>query len=186
MPRPAHRPSQRVVILDAVLTHLRSEGAPTVSLEAAARAAAVSKAGLMYHFATKEALVRALVDRVVDGHERELGALLDGDVDRAPASARLTAYLTWALTTEHDTVELIMLSDPKLWEQMTNRWSERLSPWLDVPADTPQPERSRLQAVRLIADGSWFADASGFLPIPADDRSALLESALRLLDRAPA
>lgn len=186
MPRPAHRPSQRTAILDAVLTHLRSEGVPTVSLDSAARAAGVSKAGLMYHFATKEALVAALVDRVVDGHVHELDALLDGAFDDAPTGARLTAYVRWALTTEHDAIELIMLGDPKLWEQMTDRWSERLSPWVDIPADTPQPQRSHLQAARLIADGAWFAGASGFLAVPAADREALLDSALRLLERGPA
>lgn len=181
MSRPAHRPNQGDAILDAVLAHLRTEGVLALSLDSAAKAAGVTKPGLMYHFRTKEALVTALVDRVIDGHERELGALLDGDLATAPAHARLAADARWALTSEHDAVELIMLSDPKLWDRMTDRWSERLTPWLAIPDDTPAPERAHLQAVRLLADGAWFADASGFLPVPEADRQALLDTALLLL-----
>lgn len=182
MSRPAHRPNQGDAILDAVLAHLREEGVLALSLDSAARAAGVTKPGLMYHFGTKEALISALVDRVIDGHERTLTTLLDDDPATAPANARLAAYVRWALTGTHDAVELIMLSDPKLWDRMSERWSERLVPWLDIPDGTPAPERTRLHAVRLLADGAWFADASGFLPVPTGDRAALLGTALRLLE----
>ena len=182
VPRPAHRPSQRDAILDAVLADLRTEGGLPLSLDSAARAAGVTKAGVMYHYGTKEALVSALVDRVMDGQERRLEALLDGDLATATIRARLAAYVRWALSAQHDVVELIMLSDPRLWDRMAERWSERLTPWLAVPDGTPAAERSRLQAVRLLADGVWFADASGFLPVPASDRRALLDTALHLLD----
>lgn len=182
MSRPAHRPNQRDAILDAVLADLRAEGGLALSLDTAARAAGVTKPGLMYHFGTKEALVSALVDRVMDGQEHRLEALLDGDLATAPVRARLGAYVRWALSAEHDAVELIMLSDPRLWDRMAERWSERLAPWLTVPDGTPAAERARLQAVRLLADGTWFGDSSGFLPVPASDRRALLDTALHLLD----
>jgi AcrR family transcriptional regulator len=68
MSLPAHRPSQREAILDAALVLLRDGG--TLSLESAARAAEVSKPGLMYHFPTKEALVGALIDHLMARYER--------------------------------------------------------------------------------------------------------------------
>lgn len=182
MPRAAHRPNQSETILDVVVEHLREEGVLALSLDSAARVAGVTKPGLMYHFGTKAALVSALVDRIVDGHERELGALLGRAPEEASARERHAAYVRWSLTTGHDTVELIMLTDPRLWDRMTERWSERLTPWLSIPDTTPQPERARLHAVRLLADGSWFADASGFLPVTEEDRAALLDTALRILD----
>lgn len=169
-----------------MLADLRAEGSLALSLESAARAAGVTKAGLMYHYATKEALVAALVDRVMDEQEQQLTALLDGDVSTAPARARLAAYARWALTGAHDAVDLIMLGDPKLWDRMVERWSERLSPWLAIPDEAPGPERARLQAVRMLADGVWFADASTVLPIPEGDRAALLDTALHLLEAGDA
>lgn len=180
MPRAAHRPSQRSAALDAALTLLRDGG--TLSLDSAARAAGISKPGLMYHFPTKEALVAALVDHLIDGYEHELEALLPAGDEPPTGRARLEAYLRWAVDYEHDAADLVILSDPRLREPMTARWVERLRVWVDVPPDVPDDERVRLHTVRLLADGCWFADATGILPVPDADRPMLLATALRLLD----
>lgn len=180
MTLPAHRPSQREAILDAALVLLRDGG--TLSLESAARAAEVSKPGLMYHFPTKEALVGALIDHRMARYECELAALLPaGRTDLGPHD-RIAAYVRWALTTQHDSADLVMLSDPRLRDRMTTRWADQLEAWLDVPAHLPDDDRARLNAARLLADGCWFADASGVLPVPAADRPALLAVALSLVE----
>ncbi|GAA3388776.1 TetR/AcrR family transcriptional regulator [Cryptosporangium minutisporangium] len=176
-----HRPSQREAALDHALDLLRVGGA--LSLESAARAAGLSKPGLMYHFPTKEALITAMVDHLVDGYERELFALLPEPSVSTPTTAeRLTAYLRWALTSTHDAADLVILSDPKLRDRMIVRWTDRLRAWIEVPADLPAEHRARLHALRFIADGCWFADASNVLPLPAADRPALLAIALELLN----
>lgn len=59
-------------------------GGGTVSLESAARAAGLSRSGLLYHFSTKEALMMSLVDFVIDGYEKAL-------TDRAPLREALSA-----------------------------------------------------------------------------------------------
>ncbi|WP_107766859.1 TetR/AcrR family transcriptional regulator [Nocardioides terrigena] len=177
--KPAHRPSQRAAALDAALDLLRT-GA-RLSLDSAARAAGLSKPGLMYHFPTKEALVVALVDHLVDDHERTFVALLPGDGSDPSPRERIDAYLEWSVTHAHDAADLVALSDPGLREVMAARWAERFRPWLDVPTELPADERARLQAVRLLADGCWLADATDILPVPAEDRAALLATARRLL-----
>jgi hypothetical protein len=75
-----------------------------------------------------------------------------------------------------------MLSDPRLRDRMTARWADQFGAWLDVPAHLPDDDRARLNAARLLADGCWFADASGVLPIPAADRPALLAVAQSLVE----
>jgi AcrR family transcriptional regulator len=176
-----HRPSLREAALDSTLDVLRNGGA--VSLESAARAAGLSKPGLMYHFPTKEALISAMVDHLIDCYERQLLALLPRDGAVPPTTAeRLTAYLRWALTSTHDAADLVMLSDPKLRDRMIARWTDRLRVWIEVPADLPAEHRARLHALRFIADGCWFADASNVLPLPAADRPPLLSVALELLN----
>lgn len=176
----AHRPSQRTVILDAGLSFLREGGA--ISLDSVARAAGVTKPGLMYHFATKEALMSALVEHRLDDCERELAGLVPEPAGRTSVKERLAAYVRWAVDYEHDAADLLMLTDPRLRERMTKRWSERLRPWLEIPASVPEVDRARLTAVRLVADGCWFADVTGILPVPARDRAALLAAALDLLE----
>ena len=92
--RAAHRPSTRDAMLDAAERHLRDTG--QLSLASAARAAGVTKAGLMYHFATKEDLMSAVMDHVIDRYERELSDVL-AESGRAPDSGAETCEPPGAL-----------------------------------------------------------------------------------------
>ncbi len=180
---PKGRPSSAAAILDTAL-RLLDDGA-SVSLESVAQAAGLTKPGLMYHFPTKAALMDALVDHVVDTLEQALRTRLPVALDKASATERIRAYLQWSLEYPHRRSDLVMLSDPKLSDQMTVRWAERFQKWVQVPADTPAPERTRLHAARLLADGAWLAGTINTLPVPADDRTDLLRYALELLEGPP-
>jgi len=56
----------RTRVLDAAESIVTARGVAGLTLEAAARAAGVSKGGLLYHFASKEALLEALLGRMSD------------------------------------------------------------------------------------------------------------------------
>lgn len=58
MPRP---PAARTKVLDAYISLLCEEGERAATLEATATRAGVSKGGLLYHFASKEALAEAVI-----------------------------------------------------------------------------------------------------------------------------
>lgn len=60
------RPSSKESILDAAETIVVESGALHMTLDAVAERAGVSKGGLIYHFPSKEALLQAMVDRMVD------------------------------------------------------------------------------------------------------------------------
>jgi len=183
------RASSRSTILDCVVALIRSGG--TVSLESAARAAGLTKPGLMYHFPTKEALMTGLVDHVIDGYVRVFHAHLPAaEPDRDPAAPipvptpeqRLSAYVDWAFSAEIDQSDLVVFTDPRLRGHLTARWTERLQEWVDVPGDLPPERRARLLAARLIADGSWFADASGVLPLTGAERHSVWTVARDLIE----
>jgi len=55
------------LILDTTLTLLEREGGASITLDRIAAEAGLSKGGLLYHFANKEQLVDALVERAVSG-----------------------------------------------------------------------------------------------------------------------
>lgn len=178
-PRAAHRPSVREAMLAAAEAHLGADG--TLTLDSAARTAGVTKPGLMYHFATKEALLEAVLDRIAARYEREMLALIGArhgeeveDFTEVPAAARHLAYLEWAATAELSAADIVMVADPKLRVTLTERWQQQVERWLAVPENTPAAHHSRLLAVRLLADGLWFDRASGLLETaPADELIAL-------------
>lgn len=59
------RPSSRDKILEAASTLVAEHGVPQLTIEGVAVAAGVTKAGLIYHFKTRDELLAALVERMV-------------------------------------------------------------------------------------------------------------------------
>jgi AcrR family transcriptional regulator len=173
------RPSS-VEAIFAAARSLLDEGAP-ISLESVADRTGLTKPGLMYHFPTKSALMDGLVDHVARSAELQLSSRLDTPIEKASPRQRLRAYVQWAIEGPHERSDLAMFGDPRLVEQMTQRWTEHFSRWVDVPSDMPPADRTRLHAARLLADGAWLAQASGTLPLPDAEQPGVLALALDLV-----
>lgn len=185
--RPAHRPSAREAMLDAAEAHLGEGG--TLTLDSAARAAGVTKPGLMYHFATKEQLLAAILDRIAMRYEHELleqvAARHPGagdDLAAAPAAPRHLAYLDWACTAALSAADLVIFADPHLRVTLTERWQEQVETWLHVPVGVGPDRRARLLAVRLMADGLWFDRAAGLLDEVGEEAERLRSLATAMLE----
>ncbi|HIW90795.1 MAG TPA: TetR/AcrR family transcriptional regulator [Candidatus Corynebacterium avicola] len=189
-------------ILDGALALLNDavdgSGKGSVSLDSAAKQAGVTKPGLMYHFPTKEALMLALVDHVVDRWEEQLIAALGGPLEEAGPVDRIRAYAEFTLGTEFENSDIVMLADPRLRPALTARWGERIAPWVGLsPAAEKEPDSAsvsatydgldvevatRLHAVRLMADGAWLASATGVLDPGKGARADVLVLAREMLD----
>lgn len=92
--RPAEPSDARQRILDAAERIVQARGVPALTLEAAAREAGVSKGGLLYHFASKEALLAALLSRLAEQVAADFEAVLARE---PPHPARATrAVLAWS------------------------------------------------------------------------------------------
>ena len=136
MPRKAGRiPEEtRRALLDAAAAVIRTRGV-SASLDDIARAAGVSKGGLLYHFPAKDVLVRTLAQDLLDEFRTEVQAALD-PADTAPG--RLTrAYVRASLDTSYDevaireTIALIaqLISIPEIAELAradAERWEREL------------------------------------------------------------
>ena len=173
------RSNSRTEILDHALDVLRAGN--SLTLESAALQSGLTKPGLMYHFGTKEALMLALVDHVVDRYEAELTAVAGGGLSALSPTERVLAYLRWSLEGGFDASDLVMVADPRLRGSMIERWNQRIDPWIAVPVDLPVIERARLSTVRLIADGSWFSESAGATPLPDDERDQVYRTACEIL-----
>jgi AcrR family transcriptional regulator len=170
------KPGPRDRILDAATTLLVRDGGDAVTIAAVAAEAGVSKGGLFYHFASKEALIVGLVDRFVAGFDAMLDvggspgavtrAYLDAtSADAAPGSQPVIALLAAALTS------------PDALQGLRDRyaaWQDRLE------NDGIDPTVATL--VRLAADGLWLSDALDLAPLSTDARSAVVRRLHALVD----
>src|SRR5215217_5222112 len=84
----------RTRILDAAEAIVRERGVSGLTLEAAARQAGVSKGGLLYHFASKEALITGLLSRMAEWMRADFEACVAAQPEGPGRVAR--SMLAWA------------------------------------------------------------------------------------------
>jgi AcrR family transcriptional regulator len=163
------RPSRRLALLDAAAAVIRRDGAGAVTLDSVAAEAGVTKGGVLYHFASKRALIDGLIGRWLD----ELEGRLDGE-------DLLTAYVRACdLDPEQSASEFGLLAgmieEPEVLEVARERyadWMERMLAGVDDPVDA--------WLVRLAADGLWYSDLLGIAAPRGDDRRRLIERLVAL------
>ncbi|AXS42330.1 TetR/AcrR family transcriptional regulator [Breoghania sp. L-A4] len=90
---PKKRSNARERIIDAAISVAQSECGGKISLDAVAESAGVSKGGLLYHFASKSALLQAMIARHVDTLDEAIEAAhAQTSRDKRP-NAMMRAYL---------------------------------------------------------------------------------------------
>ncbi|MGW0478710.1 TetR/AcrR family transcriptional regulator [Nonomuraea sp. NPDC003214] len=139
---------RRDELLDAAEDLLCDQGSAALTLSAVADRAGVSKGGLLYHFATKEALIKGMVERLIQEFDDLLAAQDDATYTERYLGATLAAVRQgrlrrWAVVTGAS--GNIFLLAP-LREAMARWHREGL-------ADEPDPLAS--QIVRLACEGLW-------------------------------
>ena len=166
------RPNRRRQLLDAAATVIRRDGAQSLTLDAVASEAGVSKGGVLYHFGSKRALIDGLVDCWLDDFE----AQLDGP-DLAAAYVRASDLS--AAGPEVSASEFGMLAalveDPEVLQAARRRHAEWMERMLGGAL-----AREDAWLVRLAADGLWYSDLLGIAPPQGDDRRRLIARLLAL------
>jgi AcrR family transcriptional regulator len=163
------RPSRRVQLLDAAAAVIRRDGAAALTLDSVAAEAGVTKGGVLYHFASKRALIDGLIGRWLDDFE-----------DRLDGEDLLTAYVRACdLDPEQSASEFGLLAgmieEPEVLEVARERYAEWMERMLDGVRD---PVDAWL--VRLAADGLWYSDLLGIAAPRGDDRRRLIERLVAL------
>ena len=175
------RKSKRDQLLAAALSVVRRDGTDALTLDAVAAAAGVSKGGLLYHFDSKEALVRGLVELLVQGFDAQLQhhddgtpgsftrAYLEATVHPAPGADDATAGLLAAVALAPHLLEPL--------RAQYRTWAKRL--------DADRIDVVDAWVVRLATDGLWMAELLGFEPPPRARRAQVIERLRGLTQRTP-
>ena len=154
MPRP---PLARERVLDAFEAILIDDGERAATLDAVAKAAGVSKGGLLYHFASKDDLAAGLVTR--------LSRLTDDDLDRmTSADESLEAYYIRTSEMEDDALDRALVATSRLAQggsanaaaalrEVRHRWAETIRPHVR--------DETALDLVMLVSDGLYFNNSLG-------------------------
>ncbi|GAA4207852.1 TetR/AcrR family transcriptional regulator [Microbispora amethystogenes] len=139
---------RRDELLDAAEALLQDQGAQALTLAAVAERAGVSKGGLLYHFSTKEALVKGMIERLIADFDALIEAQGESTYTRSYVAATFEAVETgrlrrWAVVTG-------AAGDPALLAPLREAMARWMRQGLD---DEPDPPAS--QIVRLACEGVW-------------------------------
>jgi len=168
-------------ILDAAMDIVREEGVVRLTLDAAAKRAGISKGGVLYHFKSKDDLIRGMVKRLLDhcdamhaaayqrqpeGPYRWLRTMIEVTFDpEGPTSDRIGGALLAALAL-----------NPELMAPIEARYDEWMA---DVRSDSPDLDRAALVCMAL--DGHYFDTMLGLAPYDSAQLDRIRRTALDLL-----
>jgi len=163
-------------LLDAAVAVVRRQGAQSLTLDAVAAQAGVSKGGLLYHFKSKRDLLDGMVERWLaewqDQIDRE-----SGDAGFLPGYVHAT-HLGGAGPDEREAefgLLAALIAEPAVLEVVRERyeeWQRRAVETTDDPVEAT--------VARLATDGLWFADLLGFAPPRGELRERVLARLLEL------
>ncbi len=163
----------RARLLDAATAVVRRDGVPRLTLARVAEEAGVSKGGLLYHFASKEALVTGLLEKTLADADAGLDELTDGAVPGAFARAYLE-YVRRPDVHQADAATAIFAAsaagDGKLGPaaEVFDAWQQRL-----MNDDGLDPALGLL--ARIVGDGLWLIDLFGLARPSEADRAAVID-----------
>jgi AcrR family transcriptional regulator len=175
----------RTRILDAAEQIVRRAGVAALTLEAAAREAGVSKGGLLYHFASKEALLAGLLQRLAAFVAADFEA---GVAAQAPGPGQVArSMLEWALGLPQaemeeraDRAAAVFLAafhhDPALLDPMRAVIATMRA---RVAADGLPPGHGA--AIMAAGDGLFMARIFGLYTLAPAERQAVHDALLRLV-----
>lgn len=169
---------------------LRRDGLTSLTLDAVAAEAGLSKGGLLYHFPSKLALIEALFQHHIDRFNRDLQRLVTTEEQGPrPAGSRwLRAYAEASIAEITDPDNASVFASlfaageryPTVLEIMRRSYVE----WQQqVEASPLDPAVALL--VRLAVDGFWFTEMYQYAPLTVAQRMAVLTEILRLTRDVP-
>lgn len=176
------RPARRDHLLVAAERIVRRDGVGRLTLDAVAAEAGTSKGGLLYHFASRDALITAMVER----HAASFSASLEASMAADPeAPGRWTrAYLRASAPSdgpgEGDAAAAGLLAAMASHPALADPLRAQYASWREQIAHDDLPEADAM-IVALAADGLWMADLLGFAA-PSGERRAQIIA--RLLEMA--
>jgi AcrR family transcriptional regulator len=167
-------------MLDAAEAVVVKEGAGHLTLDAVARRAGVSKGGLMYNFPTKDALLEAMIMRLVEHNASALGKVTER-MPTTPGRA-LKAYVMNSLRApdSDDRVSgallAVVANNPALMRHVAKYFRDRFRTLTaDVPFD-------RAAIVHLATEGLWLLELMQASPLTKNERARVARALIHLAE----
>jgi AcrR family transcriptional regulator len=153
------------------------DGAAALTLDAVAHEANFSKGGVLYHFPSKDALVQAMVEHLMERFEDALNQNIQSDPRLPGAFTR--AYIRASLQDDPGRMQELLSTSSGLIAALAinpallEAFRHRMASW-QIRLENDGLDIAHAMLVRLAVDGWWYSTLFSFAPPEADAREKLL------------
>lgn len=175
------RANSREEILDAALRVVDAVGGADITYASVATEAGLTKAGLMYHFPSRDELMVGVIEHVIGRWQTELVDELGKPLEESTLTERVRAFAAFAGRGGVTAGEFVVFAEAVRREELAAPWLVYLQTWFGFDeSDQTTP----LMLVWLAVNGLWISEATGVLVLSESRRANLLEAMLRLVEDA--
>jgi len=180
------RTSNRTRILDAAVRIINREGVRAVTFESVAAESGLTRGGLLYHFPSREALLRGIDQRLLEGWEASMQQVLDQDISQAAPRERHAAFLKVSAQSA-TRAELVFMLESVEPERDHAPWTEAMQRWAPAPptAGCSDPAAWDSFIARLAADGLWIYEAMYHGTLDEEVRAGVVKRLTEMLPAPP-
>lgn len=172
-------------IIDAAEAVVMELGAVHMSLDVVAKKAGISKGGLMYHFATKKSLLKAMIERMVGQFYADRAAMLD-KVKPGPGRELRAGILTALEPNEKRdrmgfSILVVAANDPELLKCLKDAHRGHLKEMADSGLDF-----ERASVISLASDGLMLLEMLGISPYSLAQKKKVRDTMIRMINELEA
>ncbi|GAB4511726.1 MAG: TetR/AcrR family transcriptional regulator [Anaerolineae bacterium] len=172
----------RAEILDAAGRLITREGVKTLTIDNVATEAGISRGGVLYHFASKDALIQGMLDRLISNFERIMADEVTQDDDPHGRQTRAFARATLRMDEETSAVFAPLIAaiayNPELLQPLNERWTQ----WQQMMEAEIDPVKGAV--VRLASHALWLSDLFSMNTFDRDQKRAIVAHLEDLTRRA--
>ncbi|BBU98989.1 HTH-type transcriptional repressor KstR2 [Providencia rettgeri] len=163
----------QVELLKAARIIAGREGISSLSLNAVAREAGVSKGGLMHHFPTKQELIHALFVQLLGIMDERIHTIMDNDPNPYGRFSRAYLHYIGELKESDESFQLALLSLAMPTEPVLRQcWRDWVTNHLEKGDEFDNSYLGAL--VRYAADGLWLSSLTEGETLSQQERDAIV------------
>ncbi len=152
-----------------------------MTLEAVAARSGVSKGGLIYNFPTKEALMQAMIARMIEDYETQREVVRQELAERNPSELmieiKMNAHLIQTRSRRSAAILAVVANQPELMDPFRDLLCERFKKRIASAAEEPT---NRAVILFFAAFGMHFAQLLHFPFLDGEQQNKLYEDLLKL------
>ncbi|MBD8497212.1 TetR/AcrR family transcriptional regulator [Paenibacillus arenosi] len=170
--------SKREQILNAASQVIASKGANQLTLDAVAVEAGVSKGGLLYHFPSKDELIKGLNIHVIACFRNMIESELESGMPYS--QAYLQATMKASADPDFLLVNSSLLAAIANHSDLLNVWAEEYERFQQA-WEQEGLSKQKSVVLRTLCDGLWFSSMFQLCPVTKEDQQNVFDYMMKLL-----